>query len=104
MQVTLAPDLEHQVAKAVAAGRFANPSDAVAQALRLLFATAEAEMPSWLRIGDTADDTVPAVVAAALDRSTEDLRLGRVQDVGVFLTRTDAKIAAYFSRPSGNST
>jgi Arc/MetJ-type ribon-helix-helix transcriptional regulator len=42
MQVTLTPDLERQVAEAVAAGRFADPAEAVAEGLRLLFAMSDA--------------------------------------------------------------
>lgn len=105
MQVTLTPDLERQVAEAVAAGRFADPAEAVAEGLRLLFAMSDAasDIPRWLRIGETDGDTVPEAVVAALDRGAEDLRLGRTEDASAFLTRMDAKIAAYFSHRGGKA-
>jgi Arc/MetJ-type ribon-helix-helix transcriptional regulator len=100
MQVKLTPELERQVNEAVAAGRFADPTEAVAEGLRQLFADqdAEADLPLRLSIVDSPDGSVPATVAAALDRGAEDVRLGRTEAVSVVLARMDAKISAYIAR------
>lgn len=104
MQVTLPPELERQVSEAVAAGRFADPAEAVAEALRLLFADqdAEVDLPRQVSIGNSPEGVVPARLADALDRAAEDLRLGRTEAAATVLTRADAKISAYFARHDDN--
>ena len=96
MEIALAPELERQLAEAVASGRFASASEAMAEGLRRLFA--EQDLPAWLTIDPASDDAVPPTLAAALDRAAEDLRLGRTVPASSALADIDARISAYFAR------
>ncbi len=53
MHVSLAPELEQQIAESVASGRYANDREVVEEALRLLFETeaARARLRAEIQIG-----------------------------------------------------
>ncbi len=105
MEVALAPDLERRLVKAVADGRFATASEAVAQGLHLVLVEpmpAAGQNPlieQWVADSDRSlpaeGGDVPAHVAALLDLAVEDVRLGRTLPVGEALGMLEANFSTY---------
>ena len=105
MEVALAPELERRLAKAVADGRFATASEAIAQGLQLLLngpppvTGKNILIERWIADldhasqGENAD--VPSHVAALLDLAAEDVKLGRTLSGREALAMLEANLATY---------